>query len=82
LPTWEAIKNSSDIKAKLQDKEIRRKSKQERIACQGKLEFPEWHGWDRVVFEHLEKPDLKKFELKNVEEISRMTEKASGRRVF
>ena len=63
-------------KAKLRDKDIRRKIEQERIACQGKLEFPEWHGWDRVVFEHLEKPELKKFEQKNVEEISRITEKA------
>ncbi len=52
------------------------RSKQERVACEGKLEFPEWHGWDRVVFEHLEKPELKKLELKNVEEISRITEKA------
>src|SRR6185295_12718280 len=60
LPTWEAIKNSSDLKSKLRDKDIRRKIEQERIACQGKLEFPEWHGWDRVVFEHLEKPELKK----------------------
>jgi N-acyl-D-aspartate/D-glutamate deacylase len=76
LPTWEAIKNSSDIKTKLKDKEIRRKIEQERIACEGKLEFPEWHGWDRVMFEHLEKPDLKKLEQKNVEEIARLTEKA------
>ena len=76
LPTWEAIKNSSDLKAKLRDKDIRRKIEAERVACEGKLEFPEWHGWDRVVFEHLEKPELKKLELKNVEEISRITEKA------
>jgi N-acyl-D-amino-acid deacylase len=76
LPTWESIKNASDIKAKLRDKDIRRKIEQERVACEGKLEFPEWHGWDRVVFEHLEKPELKKLELKNVEEISRLTEKA------
>ena len=40
------------------------------------MEFPEWHGWDRVVFEHLENPALQKLQLKNVEEISRLTEKA------
>ena len=42
LPTWEAIKNAPDLKAKLSDKETRRKIEQERIACQGKLEFAEW----------------------------------------
>lgn len=76
LPTWEAIKNSSDLKSKLADKETRRKIEKERIACEGKPEFPEWHGWDRVVFEHVKKPELKKLELKNVEEIARLTEKA------
>jgi N-acyl-D-amino-acid deacylase len=76
LPSWEAIKNSPDLKKKLADKETRRKIEQERIACQGKLEFPEWHGWDRVVFEHIKKPELKKLERKNVAEIARITEKA------
>ena len=76
LPTWEAIKNSSDFKSKLADKETRRKIEKERIACEGKLEFPEWHGWDRVVFEHVKKQELKKIEGKNVAEIARLTEKA------
>ncbi|HUC98658.1 MAG TPA: amidohydrolase family protein, partial [Candidatus Polarisedimenticolaceae bacterium] len=76
LPTWEAIKNSGDLKSKLADKETRRKIEKERIACEGKLEFPEWHGWDRVVFEHVKKPELKKIEGKNVAEIARLTEKA------
>jgi N-acyl-D-amino-acid deacylase len=76
LPTWEAIKNSSDFKSKLADKEIRRKIEKERIECAGKLEFAEWHGWDRVVFEHVKKPELKKIEGKNVAEIARLTEKA------
>jgi len=75
LPAWETIKNSPDLKAKLKDDEIRKKIEQERIACQGKLEFPEWHGWDRVIFEHLKKAELKKLEGKNVEEIARLTEK-------
>ncbi len=75
LPTWEAIKSSSDLRGQLQNKEVRRKLEQERIAATGKPEFPEWHGWDRLVFEHVEKPELKKLELKNVEEIARLTEK-------
>jgi N-acyl-D-aspartate/D-glutamate deacylase len=76
LPTWEAIKNSSDLSSKLGDKEIRKKLEQERIAGAGKPEFPEWHSWDRMVFEHIEKPELKKLEGTNVAEIARLTEKA------
>ena len=75
LPTWEAIKNSGDLGQKLNDKETRKKLEQERIACSGKPEFPEWQGWDRLVFEHVEKPELKKLEGKTVEEIARLTEK-------
>ena len=75
LPTWEAIKNSGNLKSSLQDKEARRNLEKERIAAAGKPEFPEWHGWGRVVFEHIEKPELKKLEFKNVEEIARLTEK-------
>jgi N-acyl-D-amino-acid deacylase len=77
LPTWEAIKNSSDLRQKLNDKETRKKLEQERIACSGKPEFPEWQGWDRLVFERVEKPELKKLEGKTVEEIARLTEKPS-----
>ena len=76
LPTWEAIKNAGNLRSQLNDREIRRKLEQERVACQGKLEFPEWQGWGRVVFEHVEKPELKKLEGKTVEEIARLTEKA------
>ena len=76
LPTWEAIKNSADLRNQLQNKEIRRKLEQERIAAAGKPEFPEWHGWGRVVFEHIEKPELKKLEQRSAEEIARITEKA------
>jgi N-acyl-D-amino-acid deacylase len=76
LPTWEAIKNSSDLRSQLRSKEIRRKLEEERIAGAGKPEFPEWHGWDRVVFEHIDKPELKKLELKNAVDIARITEKA------
>ena len=75
LPTWEAIKGSGDLRTQLRSKDIRRQLEQERIVGAGKPEFPEWHGWDRVVFEHIETPELKKLEHKNVEEISRITEK-------
>jgi N-acyl-D-aspartate/D-glutamate deacylase len=76
LPTWEAIKTAGDLSSKLRDKEIRKKLEQERIAGAGKPEFPEWLGWDRMVFEHIEKPELKKLEGKNVADIARLTEKA------
>jgi N-acyl-D-aspartate/D-glutamate deacylase len=76
LPTWEAIKNSNDLSSTLRDKGIRKKLQEERIAGAGKPEFPEWHGWDRMVFEHIEKPALKRLEGKNVAEIARLTEKA------
>ena len=76
LPTWESIKDSSDLRSQLKNKEIRRKLEEERVAGAGKPEFPEWHGWDRVVFEHVEKPALKKLELKNAVDIARITEKA------
>jgi len=75
LPTWEAIKNAGDLRSQLQNKDVRKKLEQERIAAAGKPEFAEWHGWGRVVFEHIEKPELKKLEFKNVEEIARLTEK-------
>jgi N-acyl-D-amino-acid deacylase len=75
LPAWEAIKNSGDLGSKLRDKDLRAKLEQERIAGAGKPEFPEWLGWDRMVFEHIEKPELKKLEGKNVAEIARLTEK-------
>jgi N-acyl-D-amino-acid deacylase len=75
LPTWEAIKGSSDLRAQLRNKDLRRKLEQERIAAAGKPEFPEWHGWDRVVFEHIERPELKKLEHKNAEQIARVSEK-------
>jgi N-acyl-D-amino-acid deacylase len=76
LPTWERIKNSSDLRSKLRDNELRRKLEQERIAGAGKPEFPEWHGWNRIVFECIDKPALKKVQGKNVAEIARLTEKA------
>ncbi len=75
LPTWEAIKGSSDLRTQLESKEIRRKLEQERIAGVGKPEFPEWHGWERVVFERVENPALKSLELKNVQEIADRSER-------
>jgi N-acyl-D-amino-acid deacylase len=75
LPAWEEIKQSSDLRARLRDQDLRQKLEQQRIANAGKPEFPEWLGWDRMVFEHIEKPALKKLEGKNVMEIARLTEK-------
>jgi N-acyl-D-amino-acid deacylase len=75
LPTWEAIKASGNLRAQLQDKAIRRKLEEERLAGAGKPEFPEWHGWDRVVFEHIENPSLKLLELKNAQELAHLTDK-------
>jgi N-acyl-D-aspartate/D-glutamate deacylase len=75
LPTWEAIKKSSDLANQLRNKDIRRKLEQERIAAAGKPEFPEWHGWGRLFFEHIEKTELRKLEHKNTEDIARITEK-------
>jgi N-acyl-D-aspartate/D-glutamate deacylase len=76
LPAWEAIKGSADLKNKLGDPALRQTLERERVAGAGKPEFPEWLGWDRVVFEHVEKGALKAFEGKNVEEIARATGKA------
>ena len=76
LPTWESIKRSKDLRAKLQDSAIREKLEQERVAGTGRLEFAEWHGWDRIVFEHIQKADLKKFEGKNCGEIAQATQKS------
>jgi N-acyl-D-amino-acid deacylase len=74
LPTWEAIKHAGDLHHQLKNGEVRRKLEQERLAGAGKPEFPEWHGWDRVVFERIEKPSLKAQELKNAQELARMRE--------
>jgi N-acyl-D-aspartate/D-glutamate deacylase len=76
LPAWEAIKGSSNLRSQLANREIRQKLEQERIAGAGKPEFPEWHGWGRVVFEQIHNPELKKLELKNAEQIARMSGKA------
>jgi N-acyl-D-amino-acid deacylase len=76
LPAWEAIKGSADLKNKLGDPALRQTLERERVAGAGKPEFPEWLGWDRVVFERVEKGTLKAFEGKNVEEIARATGKA------
>ncbi len=76
LPSWEAIKGSADLKQKLQDRSLRARLERERVEGAGKPEFPEWLGWGRVVFEKVQKANLKAFEGKNVEEIARATGKA------
>ena len=74
LPTWESVKKSAEgLRHHLADKNIRTRLERERIEGAGKPEFPEWLGWGRVVFERVEKEDLKSFQDRNVEEIARMT---------
>ncbi len=77
LPTWEAIKKPAERqRQQLQDREVRAKLEKERIEGAGKPEFPEWLGWGRVVFDRVEKAELKSIEGKSAEEIARMTGKA------
>jgi N-acyl-D-amino-acid deacylase len=77
LPAWDAIKEpAGELRQKLQNKDLRAKLKQERIEGAGKPEFPEWLGWDRIVFERMQKESLKSLEGKSAEEIGRETGKA------
>jgi N-acyl-D-aspartate/D-glutamate deacylase len=77
LPSWEAIKTPVErLREQLRDGAVRKKIEQERIAGAGKPEFPEWLGWERVVFTRFEDGSLKPLEWKNVAEIARMTGKA------
>ncbi|MFQ5904523.1 MAG: amidohydrolase family protein [Candidatus Binatia bacterium] len=77
LPTWEAIKTPvEDLHRHLEDQNVRRKIEKERIEAAGRPVFPEWLGWERVVFERAEKGDFRSMEGKNMVEISRMTKKS------
>lgn len=76
LPAWESIKDSGEVRQKLRDPELRQRLERERVAGAGKPEFPEWLGWDRVVFEGMQKENLKALEGKSVEEIARAAGKA------
>jgi len=77
LPTWEAIKHSTDaMRQRLADPATRRQIEAERIAGAGKPAFPEWLGWGSVVFDQVQSPRLRPFEGKTVEEVARMTGKA------
>jgi len=77
LPTWEAIRKPMEgLRGQLEDKSVRKKLEKERIEGAGKPGFPEWLGWGRVVFERVEKTNLKSVQGKNVDEIARMTGKS------
>jgi N-acyl-D-amino-acid deacylase len=77
LPAWDAIKEpAGELRQKLQNRDLRAKLERERIDGAGKPEFPEWLGWDRIVFERMQKESLKPLEGKSVEEIARATGKA------
>lgn len=78
LPTWEAIKGAGDGRgSQLADPALRRKLEAERIAGTAQPAFPDWRGWDSVVFDHIENPVLKDLEGTSVEEIARTTGKAA-----
>src|SRR5256885_2028211 len=70
------LARSGELKHKLRDPTIRARLERERIEGAGKPEFPEWLGWGRVVFERVQKENLKPLEGKSVEEIARATGKA------
>jgi len=76
LPTWEEIKKTAQgLRLKLEDPGIRAKLEKERVEGAGKPAFPEWLGWGRVVLDQAGREDLKAWEGKSVEEISRLTER-------
>ncbi len=73
LPAWEAMKKPANgLRGQLANQDTRKKLDQERIEGAGKPAFPEWLGWERIVFEHVEKASLKSIQGKNVGEISRI----------
>jgi N-acyl-D-aspartate/D-glutamate deacylase len=75
LPTWEAIKGSpEELRSRLADPDVRAKLERERIAGAGTPSFPEWGGWDSVVFDEVESPGLKSVEGKSVAEVARLQE--------
>lgn len=77
LPTWEAIKSRvQGIASQLKERSVREKLERERVEGAGKPGLVEWLGWEKVVFERVEKQDLKSLEGKNVAEISRITGKS------
>lgn len=77
LPTWEAIKKPvEDLPRHLRDNSVRAKLNRERTEGAGKPAFAEWPGWGRIVFDRMEREDLKSLEGKSVEEISRTSGKS------
>jgi len=83
LPTWEVIKTPGDrLRQQLHDRTVRRQIEDERIRGAGQPGFPEWLGWERIVFTHFEDANLKALEGKNVEEIARIVGQAPGDAFF
>lgn len=76
LPTWESIKKPVEaLSEKLKSRELRQKLDRERVESAGKPVFPEWFGWGRIVFDRMERADLKSLEGKSAEEIARSSGK-------
>jgi N-acyl-D-amino-acid deacylase len=77
LPTWEAIKKPVEgLATHLKDRNTREKLDRERIEGAGKPAFPEWLGWGQIVFDRMERSDLKSLEGKSVQEIARQSGKS------
>jgi len=77
LPTWEAAKQAGDGKrAQLADPGVRQRIESERIAGAGKPAFPDWHGWESVVFDHVDSASLSTLEGKTVADVAQMTGKS------
>ena len=74
LPTWEAIKGNPA--GSLSEPGVREKLQKERVDGAGKPALVEWLGWDRVVFENVEKQEVKPLEGKNVAEIAQSSGKS------
>ncbi|MBI2348263.1 MAG: amidohydrolase family protein [Deltaproteobacteria bacterium] len=83
LPAWEAIRQPADgLRRQLADRAVRRKLEQERIQGAGKPGLPEWLGWERVVFERMERADRKSLQGKSAAEIGRLTSKSPADAFF
>ncbi len=76
LPSWESIaKPIDELPRHLAAPELRWKIEQERMAGAGTPAFPEWRGWDRIVFDRMHDPALAPLEGQSVEAIARATGK-------
>jgi N-acyl-D-aspartate/D-glutamate deacylase len=77
LPTWEALKASpAALAERLKDPATRRQIERERIEGAGTPAFPEWAGWDAIVYDNVESGSLKSLETKSVADVALASGKA------